>query len=599
MEIIDFDFIETQPFLVDYLQKKELDIFHLKKIINNMKEFIETHLNLEIAKNIDNFQTFDINFFNYGIHSELDKTTKIIHDSEKQLEFIKDYLNSVIKSKENKTSSDDTLPNEDNEYVKIRITDSFTGVVKSKEYVKIHETDKNNYSLVTTVIRSKLLEKGLPKTGTIYAYNENDKDKKEVLFSFSINSSKFYFTKHNSTNNFINEPQINNICQTLTNTKSSLKDLLTIVYNQFIESFGEKFHESLEKLVKFVTYMDIIYCKAYVSKKNNYCKPQIDTTAKKSFVNVKDLRHCLIEHLQQNEFYVTNDISLGNGETDGILLYGTNAVGKTSLIKALGISIIMAQAGLYVPCSQFIYKPYNYIFTRILGNDNIFKGLSTFAVEMSELRTILKLADENSLILGDELCSGTEIISAISIFVAGIYKLHLQKSSYMFATHLHEITNYEEIKNISTLKFKHMEVVFDKERDLLVYHRKLKDGAGNSLYGLEVCKSLNLPNDFLEMANDIRIKYNPSSGSSMLSLKTSHYNSKKIVGRCEKCEINMSKEVHHLTHQSQSDTNGFINIYGYKVHKNRLANLMSLCEKCHNDFHRLYENKLEIKLKTI
>jgi len=575
MEIINFD---EQPFIVEYLQKKELNISLLKKIINDMKEFIQTYFNLEIAKNIDNFQTFDTNFFNPGINIELDKTTKIIHDSEKQLDFIKDYLNSIIKSKECKSSED---------------------ITTTKEYIKIHETDKNNYSLVTTIRRSKLLEDGLPKTvGIIHAYKDNDTEQREILYSFSLDKTKFYFTKQNSTNNIINEPQINDICKTITNSKSSLKDLLATVYNNFIETFGENFQESLEKLVKFVTYMDIIYCKAYISKKNNYCKPKINKDAKKSFVNAKDLRHCLIEHLQQNEFYITNDISLGDGETDGILLYGTNAVGKTSLIKALGISVIMAQAGLYVPCSQFVFKPYKYIFTRILGNDNIFKGLSTFAVEMSELRTILRLADDNSLILGDELCSGTEIISAISIFVAGICKLHSQKSSYMFATHLHEITKYEEIINITNLKLKHMEVIYDNERGVLVYHRKLKDGPGNSLYGLEVCKSLNLPNDFLEMANDIRIKYNPDTGSSILSLKTSHYNSKKIVGLCEKCGNKMSKEVHHLTHQSQSDADGYILVHGYKVHKNRLANLMSLCESCHDDFHKINENKKQIKLKT-
>ena len=115
------------------------------------------------------------------------------------------------------------------------------------------------------------------------------------------------------------------------------------------------------------------------------------------------MRHCLIEHLQQNELYISNDISLGTPETsvDGVLLYGTNAVGKTSFIRSLGIAVIMAQAGLYVPCSSFHFQPYKYIFTRILGNDNIFKGLSTFAVEMSELITILRLADDKSLFLGD------------------------------------------------------------------------------------------------------------------------------------------------------------------------------------------------------
>ena len=589
MEIIEFVETNQNAFLIEYLQKKGLHISLLKRFSKDMKEYIETHMSLEIAKNIDNVQTFDTNFFNSGIHSELDKTTKIIEESEGKLESIKDYLSNIIKSKENKSSN----------------------AIKTNDYVKIHETEKNSYSLVTTVRRCKLLEDALPKTSIHYPLGNND-------FPFLVEKDKFYFTKQNATNNFIHEPQINDICKTITNSKNSIKDILAFVYNHFVETFGEKFQASLEKLVSFVTYMDIVYCKAFVSKKNNYCKPVLELDAEKSFVNAKDLRHCLIEHLQHNEFYVTNDISLGykdcnkdcnektktktngngNEGTDGILLYGTNAVGKTSLIKALGISVIMAQSGLYVPCSQFVFKPYKYIFTRILGNDNIFKGLSTFAVEMSELRTILRLADENSLILGDELCSGTEIVSAISIFVAGICKLHSQKSSYMFATHLHEITKYEEITNITNLKLKHMEVVYDKEKDVLVYHRKLKDGPGNSLYGLEVCKSLSLPNDFLEMANDIRMKYNPDTGSSILSLKTSHYNSKKIVGLCEKCGIKMSKEVHHLTHQSQSDADGYILVHGYKVHKNRLANLMSLCESCHDDFHRINENKKQIKVKT-
>ena len=142
-----------------------------------------------------------------------------------------------------------------------------------------------------------------------------------------------------------------------------------------------------------------------------------------------------------------------------MLLYGTNAVGKTSFIRALGIAVILAQSGLYVPCSAFNYKPYKYIFTRIIGNDNIFKGLSTFAVEMSELRTILRLMNENSLVLGDELCSGTETMSAISIFIAGSQQLHKCGSSFIFATHLHEIVNFEEITSLKKLTKKHMEII--------------------------------------------------------------------------------------------------------------------------------------------
>jgi DNA mismatch repair protein MutS len=293
------------------------------------------------------------------------------------------------------------------------------------------------------------------------------------------------------------------------------------------------------------------------------------------------LRHCLIEHINTNELYVTNDIELGDGtDQNGILLYGTNAVGKTSLIRALGIAVIMAQAGLYVPCSSFEYIPYKSIFTRILGNDNLFKGLSTFMVEMSELRVILKSANNFGLILGDELCSGTEMDSAISIFVAGLKKLHDTKCSFIFATHMHEINKYEEIEEMDRLSMKHLEVTYNKERDILIYDRKLKDGSGFSMYGLEVCRSLHLPEDFLKYANEIRLKYR-NNDQSILSTKPSKYNSKKIRNICEMCKNEMGTEIHHLQHQKNADQLNFIGHF----HKNHVANLISICEKCHDNVH--------------
>ena len=208
---------------------------------------------------------------------------------------------------------------------------------------------------------------------------------------------------------------------------------------------------------------------------------------------------------------------------------------------------------------------------------------------MSELRTILRLGDENSLILGDELCSGTEIQSAISIFVAGIQKLHKCRSSFIFATHLHEIVDYDEISTLDSVKLKHMSVVYDKERDTLVYDRKLKDGPGNNMYGLEVCKSLSLPQDFLDAAYEIRMKYHPE-GASILSLKTSRYNSKKLVGVCEKCGKSPGTEVHHLQHQKNSNNEGIISTTDSIFHKNNLANLMTLCNTCHNEEHKISKN---------
>jgi DNA mismatch repair protein MutS len=249
----------------------------------------------------------------------------------------------------------------------------------------------------------------------------------------------------------------------------------------------------------------------------------------------------------------------------------------------------MAQSGLYVPCSTFRYKPYTSIFSRILGNDNIFKGLSTFAVEMSELRIILKMANENSLVLGDELCSGTEIESALSLFSAGLIELHSKRSTFLFATHFHEITKYEEIQELENLGLKHMSVHYDKATNNLIYDRILKDGQGSRMYGLEVCKSLYMEESFLELAYSFRNKYFPDKKGE-LQHSPSYYNKKKIRGICQMCKSEIAEETHHLSPQKDANEQGYIGSF----HKNHKANLASVCEKCHD---KLHETDSTVKIK--
>jgi len=561
-----YEFLENDMKIKEYLCVFEPSILNIKNFCQEISQFININLDLSLAKNLDQLQNFETNFIHLGIDEELDKKTMTLKDSESKLNAITEYLSGLIEKKEKKSG-------------------------KTADYVKIHETEKNNYSLISTSRRCKLLLDALPNEETIVTLNYNSSLNK--TFNFKVSKKQFSFEKQSSSNNFILDEQISALCKSISSIKVSMKDLITLVYNKFIVNF-ELFQSKLESIINFVTIIDVLYTKSSITKKYNYCKPTI-IKSDKSFVETKGLRHCLIEQFQMNELYVTNDITLGINDSDGILLYGTNAVGKTTIIRALGISIIMAQAGLYVPCCEFNFMPYKYIFTRIIGNDNIFKGLSTFAVEMSELRTILRLSDENSLILGDELCSGTETQSAISIFVAGIQKLHKSKSSFIFATHLHEIINYDEITCLDSVKLKHMSVIYDKENDILVYDRKLKDGPGNSMYGLEVCKSLGLPQDFLDKAYEIRMKYHPENAS-ILSLKTSHYNAKKVVGMCEKCGKNPGQEVHHLQYQKYANDDGIIFNSDGSFHKNNLANLMTLCEKCHDKLHKT-DSKLK-KVKT-
>ena len=137
------------------------------------------------------------------------------------------------------------------------------------------------------------------------------------------------------------------------------------------------------------------------------------------------------------------------------------------------------------------------------------------------------------------------------------------------------------------MKMYHMSVIFDKANNKLVYDRKLKPGAGESMYGLEVCKSLNLPVDFLTRAHDLRIKYNKCY-KNILSQDVSRYNTQKIKDICEICNINSGTEIHHLEYQKNARDN-FIITENMNCHKNHVANLINICETCHNKIHKKNE----------
>jgi DNA mismatch repair protein MutS len=198
------------------------------------------------------------------------------------------------------------------------------------------------------------------------------------------------------------------------------------------------------------------------------------------------------------------------------------------------------------------------------------------------------MSNQDSLVLGDEVCSGTESVSACSIFVSALKQLTSKGASYVFATHLHEIVDFEEIVEMKsqTLSINHMDVRYDATRGVLVFNRKLLEGSGSKMYGLEVCKSLHMPRGFLEDANAIRLKYfSTLENDSLLDQRVSSYNSKKVVGLCEKCQLKQGTEVHHIAQQKDADEFGYVLKNGKRIHKNNMQNLMTVCDRCHKEIH--------------
>ena len=548
-------------------------------------DLFEKTLNIELCRDITD-TLFETNIIQRGISAELDKLTDEYRIVQKSLDEVQRVLNELIIAGEQKSFS----------------VGGSSGA--EPDYVKLHETDKMGISLQATKRRTKLIEdrvKKLPggaggKVITITIPNSGSGGRGDRVLMFD--TSALTFPTASASNNTIHSQQIYELCASVVSLRVKISDMVSMIYSQFIGSLHEYCHD-FDNMVAFVSAVDMIQNRCHVARKYRYCRPEVagagaGAGAGASFVRATGLRHCLIERINEDECYITNDVTL---DGEGMLLYGTNAVGKTSLIRAIGVAVIMAQAGFYVPASGFVYRPYRAIMTRILGNDNLFKGLSTFVVEMSELRVILRMADRCTLVLGDELCSGTEMDSAISIFVAGLQHLYHAGASFIFATHLHEIAGYSEIREMAPrLRLAHMRVFYDKARDTLVYDRKLQDGAGESMYGLEVCKSLHLPDDFLENANTIRVKYRGVStktptASILDDARPSRYNAAKLRRLCELCEKARGTEIHHLQHQESADADDFIG----HIHKNHPANLASICEDCHREIHTTGVEHVKVK----
>jgi DNA mismatch repair protein MutS len=333
--------------------------------------------------------------------------------------------------------------------------------------------------------------------------------------------------------------------------------------------------------------LDVSWTAGRLSAEWFWKRPEIVEEDEGSFVATK-LRHPVIERIQTVP-YVSHSVGFGtqddpaNDPTNdsvtwtgrGLLLYGMNASGKSSLMKAIGLCVVLAQCGFPVPAATCRISPFSAIFTRILGNDNLWAGMSSFAVEMTEFREILQYADERSIVLGDELCSGTESLSATALVAAGVEVLATRGTKFVFATHLHELATLPDIAGLSGVKSVHLRVHYDAATDHLVYDRHLAPGSGSALYGLEVCRALDLPVGYLDRATALR-----KSLAGWQGVHVSSYSTAVAVDRCGVCGSGDRLEVHHIRPQA---TAAVAAGEGFDIHA--AGNLVTLCAKCHDEHH--------------
>jgi len=216
-----------------------------------------------------------------------------------------------------------------------------------------------------------------------------------------------------------------------------------------------------------------------------------------------------------------------------------------------------------------VIRPYSSAFSRIWSHDNVWAGLSSFAVEVSELRDILQLSCNRSLVLGDEVCSGTESLSATSLVTGILEELDHKKAHFIFATHLHDLQKVP--MNTPGLSIYHLRVLRTPDGKL-IYDRSLQPGSGPSTYGLDVARAMGLPLTVIDRANEVRrfLTNEVAAGAA----PASSWNTAVKRYACEVCGSTRQDTliIHHHHERAEGGDN-------------HPRNLMTLCESCHVKHH--------------
>lgn len=536
--------ISSQEILkhLDDLDNKVLSEFcNSSQKLNDFIKYIDDTFNLDETSKVTN-QTINTSFFNKNIDSQLSNLLDQKQILTAKLEIIREKFVNLI----NKTTG------------KLDVN-----------FVTIKKPDKDRHHLVITKGRFNQIEHLVRETfitidGTVYALSD---------FDYKIQT----------TNVKISSQIIKHISKELTDVESQIVVLVKELFAKQLDYIDKHFSDYLYLCTETIAKIDVAISNIICSKQHRLVRPNIiDNQDDKSYLDIKQLRHPLVEAKEEQGIYVPNDVILDSNDKRGILLYGINSSGKSSLMKSLGIAIILAQSGFYVSAGEMNVSLFKELFTRIVSKDNIEKGLSSFAVEMLELKNIFNRCSNKSLILGDEISHGTETLSAISIVSATIKRLSEQNALFLFTTHLHQICDLKEVSELDSVKSLHMSVHYDKNTDKLIFDRTLQPGNGSTIYGLEFAQSLHMDETFLKYALDIRKNLtNNYSDIEFLTKKTkSKYSKNLYLSTCAICKSQVD-DTHHIAPQEDADQDGNIG----HIHKNHKYNLLPICKNCHNDIH--------------
>jgi len=260
---------------------------------------------------------------------------------------------------------------------------------------------------------------------------------------------------------------------------------------------------SLYRTSDALALLDMLCSFAAVAESNRYCRPSMSEAR---VLNIKDGRHPVLE---QDIDFIPNDTHLDPDEDVSMLLVtGPNMAGKSTYIRQVALIVVMAQMGCFVPASSATVGICDRIFTRVGASDELYRGRSTFLVEMAETANILNNATKRSLIVLDEIGRGTSTFDGLAIAWAVTEHIHQRIGARtLFATHYHELTRIAKthpgVKNLC--------VAVTEHRGKVVFLHTIKEGAADRSYGISVAQLAGIPDEVVERANEVLMQLEEQS----------------------------------------------------------------------------------------
>ncbi|MED4015263.1 DNA mismatch repair protein MutS [Sutcliffiella cohnii] len=274
--------------------------------------------------------------------------------------------------------------------------------------------------------------------------------------------------------------------------------IIQLEYDLFV-SLREKvktFIPRVQLLAKAVSELDVLQCFATISEERQYVRPEFSP---ERVLAITDGRHPVVEKVLNSNEYVPNDCFMNN-EREILLITGPNMSGKSTFMRQIALTAILAQIGCFVPAKSAVLPIFDQIFTRIGAADDLISGQSTFMVEMLEARNAIVHATQNSLILFDEIGRGTSTYDGMALAQSLIEYIHNKiGAKTLFSTHYHELTSLENA--LGKLLNIHVSVV--EKNGKVVFLHKMKEGPADKSYGIHVAELANLPKEVIVRAEEI------------------------------------------------------------------------------------------------